>query len=159
MLLESILEVPDLSHKALFEFVLTHLHLRLLVSTSCLFVSFGSCWLAHSFDVHHLLLLFQVLQWLVVLLLRSLWWIDLLDKVRKPLHVLACRVLHALVARRSASVDLRTIVFHSALRTIDKLCLVRAKLKMRLEQLLLWRDNMGWLQDLSLRADRHIVLW
>jgi len=158
MLLQSILEVSDLGHKTLFEFVLTHLHLRLLVSTSRFFCSFGSRRLAHSFDIHHLLLLFKVLQWLVVLLLWPLRWIYLLDKVRKSLHVLTCWVLHALVARRAASVYLWTIIFHPALRTIDKLCLVRAELKMRL-QLLLWRYNMSWLQDLSLRADRHIVLW
>ena len=159
MLRKSVLKVSDLGHKTLFEFVLTHLHLRLLVSASCLFGSFGSCWLAHSFDVHHLLLLFQVLQWLVVLLIWSLWWINLLYKVWKSLHVLTCRVLHSLVARRSASVYLRTIVFHDTLRAIDKLRLVRAELKVRIKQLLLWRYNMSWLQDLSLRADRHIVLW
>ena len=97
MLLKAILQAADLRHQRLLELVLAD-GLWLLSIFVCLASSFLSGRLTRSLDgpSRHFLLLLQVLERLVdLVLISSLRLIGLLDEVRKALHVLACRVLHA----------------------------------------------------------------
>jgi len=82
--------MSDLEHQALLELVLAHGRRRLLLLRGLL-QGFAARWLTRTLcPAGQSLLLPQVLNRFVHLILRAFGLIDLLDKVRQPLDLLAC---------------------------------------------------------------------
>lgn len=152
-LLHSVLEVANFFHQVLFELFLIHSSHLLLVTHLRLFLqicSFRSSRLAGTLARHFLLLL-EVGEGLIHVLVRAFWGIDLLDKVRKSLDVLAGWVMHAFCLFASHFfVEQYVATTLHFLAYAEDLSVVRAKLKNGLRWHVFWQLTLR-LSDLFFR--------
>ena len=122
--LHAALKVTNFFHQVLFElFLILGCHLRLIAYLYfLLLVCLGPGWLTHALTRNFLLLFFEILKWLVHMLIWALRGVYLFDEVRKSLYVLACRVLHAFSL-------LAVSILYYFLAASENLCMIGSKLE------------------------------